>query len=264
MAMATIGKPRFVFFRAVMALMFREMSTTYGRSPGGYIWAFAEPVGGVAMMTVVFSMFIRSPPIGDNFPLYFASGILPFMMYQSTANKVTMAIRYSKTLLTYPRVTYIDAIMARFLLSAMTEIMIALLALGGIILIYGLKLNIDYWVCTQAVLMAVSLALGIGVVNCYLTSLISIWPSVWSVLNRPLFLISGVFFLLDPLPEEARSFLLWNPLAHPIMMMRKGLFDTYDAVYASPSYVFTVSLCLGAIGMLLLQRYHSIILDEGM
>ncbi len=261
---ALISKPRFVFLRSVLALMIREMTTTYGRSPGGYLWAFAEPAGGVAMMTLVFSMIARNPPVGDNFPLYFASGLLPFMMYQSVVAKVGGAIRYSKPLLAYPSVTYLDAITSRLLLTVLTEIMVSLVVLVVIIQIYGLKLNIDYLACVEAVLLAVSLGLGIGLVNCYLISMVPIWQSVWSVLNRPLFLISGVFFLLDPLPEHVRDPLLWNPLAHPIMVLRRGLFDTYDAPYAAPSYVFVVSLCLGTIGMLLLHRYHRVILDEGM
>lgn len=256
-------KPRFVFLRSVFALMIREMTTTYGRSPGGYIWAFAEPVGGTALLTLVFAMIARTPPLGDNFPLYFAAGILPFMMYQSASAKIGTAIRYSKPLLAYPSVTYIDAIVARFLLTVLTEIMIALIMFGAIIVIYDLRLNIDYLTCARAVTMAFALGLGVGLVNCYLMSMVPIWQAVWAVLNRPLFIISGVFFLLDPLPEHIRSVLLWNPLAHVIMELRAGIFDTYDAPYASPTYVFMVALCTGTLGMLLLHRYHRIILDEG-
>ena len=38
---------RFRSARAVVALMLREMATTYGRSPGGYVWApgYWEPRG---------------------------------------------------------------------------------------------------------------------------------------------------------------------------------------------------------------------------
>lgn len=36
----------FATFRTVMAMVLREMTATYGRTPGGYIWAIIEPVGG--------------------------------------------------------------------------------------------------------------------------------------------------------------------------------------------------------------------------
>jgi capsular polysaccharide transport system permease protein len=246
-----------------MALILREMSTTYGRSPGGYVWAFAEPIGGILLMTLVFSLIARTPPLGDNFPLFFATGILPFLLYNTTANNVATAIRYSRPLLAYPGVTYIDAIIARLLLNTLTQVLVAILLLGAIILLYGLRVQIDYLICARAALATVTLGLGIGLLNCYLMSMFPIWQFVWSVLNRPLFLISGLFFLIDYLPDDVRELLLWNPMAHTIMIMRRGVYDTYDAVYASELYVYMVALVLGALGMLLLHRYHRVILDEG-
>ncbi|QIZ82713.1 ABC transporter permease (plasmid) [Thalassovita gelatinovora] len=239
------------------------MSTTYGRSPGGYVWALAEPIGGILVMTVIFSMIARNPPLGDNFPFYFATGILPFMMYQSISSKVSQSIRYSRPLLAYPGVTYVDAIIARLLLSALTEILITILMIALIAIYYGLQLKIDYIDCVRAFAMAITLGFGVGVVNCYLTSMFPIWQFIWAVANRPLFIVSGVFFLIDPFPENIRTLLLYNPLAHPIMMMRRGAFDTYDAVYMSELYVYLVALALAALGMLLLHRFHRIILDEG-
>ena len=40
--------------RTVVALMLREIATTYGRSPGGYVWALADPILGIALLTLVF------------------------------------------------------------------------------------------------------------------------------------------------------------------------------------------------------------------
>ena len=260
----TITKPRFVFLRSIFALMIREMTTTYGRSPGGYIWTFVEPVGGIALLTLIFAMISRTPPLGNNFQIYFAAGILPFMMYTSTASKVSSAIRYSRPLLAYPSVTYIDTIVGRLLLNALTQIMIAVIMISMIVLIYDVDLHLNFLICVRAATMAFALGLGVGLANCYLMSMLPVWQSIWGILNRPLFIISGIFFLLDPLPEKLRSLLLLNPLAHAIMEMRNGIFDIYDAPYASPTYVYIVALCLTAIGMLVLHRYHRQILDEGL
>lgn len=263
MRSASMGRPRFVFLRAVVALILREMSTTYGRSPGGYIWALAEPVGGTALLTVIFSLVSQAPPLGVNFPLYFSSGILPFMMYQTTASKVGTAIRYSKPLLAYPSVTYVDAIVARLVLNIMTEIMVGLILLSLIVLVYDVRLNVDYQACARGMALAAALGLGVGLVNCYLMSMFTIWQFIWSVLNRPLFIVSGVFFLLDGMPDAARNLLVYNPVAHPIMLFRRGLYDTYDGVYVSELYVYLIALVLCALGMLLLYRYHRVMQDEG-
>lgn len=263
MRSAATSRPRFIFPRAVMALILREMSTTYGRSPGGYIWALAEPVAGVVLLTLVFGLVTKSPPLGMNFPLYFASGILPFMMYQNTSTKVGAAIRYSKPLLSYPSVTYVDAIVARLILTILTEILIALILLTVIVVSYDVTLNVDYVDCVRGMALAVALGIGVGLVNCYLTSMFPIWQFIWAVLNRPLFLVSGVFFLLDKIPDRVLDLLLYNPVAHPIMLFRRGMYDTYDAVHVSELYVYIIALVLSTLGMLLLYRYHRMMMDEG-
>ena len=47
--------------RIVMALMLREMATTYGRSAGGYLWAILEPILGIALLSVIFSLALARP-----------------------------------------------------------------------------------------------------------------------------------------------------------------------------------------------------------
>lgn len=256
-------KTRYVFPRSVMALILREMSTTYGRSPGGYFWAMAEPIGGIVLLTIIFALVSRTPPLGSSFALYYAAGIMMFGTYQTTATKIGQAIRYSKPLLAYPLVSYMDALLARLVLNALTYVMITLILMSGIIVVFDLSLNIDFVTCLRAMLLALVLGFGVGTVNCYLMSMYPIWQSIWSVLTRPMFILSGVIFLIDPLPEGLRTALLYNPVAHPIMLMRRGIYDTYDAVYVSETYVYMIALPLTAIGLLLLRRYHRVMLDEG-
>ena len=47
--------------RTLVALVMREMSTTYGRSALGYLWAILEPVAGIMLLTAIFSLAFRAP-----------------------------------------------------------------------------------------------------------------------------------------------------------------------------------------------------------
>src|SRR5690606_17476223 len=127
------GSRRHVFglkaARSVFALMLREMSTTYGRSPGGYLWAVGDPVAGVLLLSIVFSLAFRSPPLGTNFPLFYATGFLPFMAYTELTMKIGQAIRYSRPLLTYPTVTFVDALLSRLLLNLLTNVVIFIIVI---------------------------------------------------------------------------------------------------------------------------------------
>lgn len=255
------ARRRFASVRSIAALVLREMSTSYGRSPGGYVWTIVEPVAGLAMLSFAFSYLVSSPPLGSTFFLFYATGMLPFQAYAAISQKIAMAIQFSRPLLAYPSVTFIDAIVARLVLETLTQMVIWLLLFSGIILLSGEAVSLDFGAIVLAGVMVVSLGLGVGLMNSFLGSMYPIWNTLWAVLNRPLFLVSGLFFLVDRFAEQYRDILLWNPLAHIIMVMRAGFYSTYDAVYASPSYVFTCAALPGVLGLLLLYRYHRDILE---
>lgn len=253
---------RFRTPRTVFALILREMTTTYGRSPGGYLWAVLEPVGGIALLTLIFSMAFRAPPLGHSFALFYASGFLPFMMYLDLSQKITVALRFSKPLLFYPGVRFTDALIARFLLNALTQGAVMAIVLTGIIVGFRLTPNLDFPALALGFAMAASLALGVGTLVCFLSSVFGVWERLWAILNRPLFVISSVFYIYQTVPQPWRGWLWFNPLVHVIGQMRKGLFPTYDGAFVSPAYVFGVSgLCL-SFGLLLLGRFHRDILND--
>ena len=78
---ASLTPPRFRPFRTIAALMLREMSTTYGQSAGGYIWAILKPVGMIVILSLVFSLMVRKPYLGTNFMLFYATGYLPYSFF---------------------------------------------------------------------------------------------------------------------------------------------------------------------------------------
>lgn len=256
-----VGRTRsFPTVRTVMALILREMVTTYGRSPGGYIWALLEPAAGVALLTAIFSLGFRSPPIGSSFAIFYATGIVPFLMFSGLASKVGSALLYSKSLLTYPSVTYLDALVARFLLNASTQLMVAYIVLTYIIVGMGVPVSLDFSRIFLGFSMILSLGLGIGILNGFLFAVAPVWQQIWSILTRPLVLLSGVIFIYERVPVPYNEYLLYNPLVHVIAIIRSGFYARYDAAYASPLYVFTISGVTLVAGLLFLHRYHRDIL----
>ena len=241
--------------RTILALMLREMATTYGRSAMGYLWAIVEPVAALALLSMVFGLFLRSPALGTNFPLFFASGFLVFNIYSGVGNSVARAVQFSRPLLEYPAVTPLDAIAARFLLNFLTHLMVISIILIGIVLVYDLRVVMDLQRLLLALALAGVFALGIGTFNCYLFVAFPSYVHVWAILNRPMFLLSGVLFLFDSVPQPFRDMLWYNPLVHLIGLMRSGVYATYDASYVSMAYVLGLSLLLLLGGLYMQHRY---------
>lgn len=248
--------PRFSMLRTVSALILREMTSTYGRKPGGYVWAILEPVGGIALLTVMFSMFLRTPPLGTNFALFYATGLLPFMMFMTINAKLSTALTYSRQLLAYPRVTIIDALLARLILNVMTQLMVAIVVLGGILLFFDTGSTFDMRSIVLSYAMVIALGAGIGTLNCFLSSSISAWKSIWGILTRPLLIISGVIFIYELIPPPFDDWLWYNPLIHVVGLMRSAFYLKYHADYASPGYVLLIGLITGMMGLLFLRRYY--------
>jgi len=244
--------------RTILALVLREMQTTYGRSPGGYLWALLEPVGSIAVFTLVISvgLKIRTPSIGTNFPLFYATGILPFSLYGETTNKITSAIRFSRQLLRYPGVRYTDAIIARLALNFLTHLLVAYVIMTGIIILFDQDVTLNVPAIALSFVLAAMLGLGVGSVNCFLMGWFPVWSQIWSILTRPLFLLSTVIYSFEQVPWRWQDVLWYNPLIHVVGLMRRGIYPYYEAEYASPLYVLGVSLICLAFGLGMLHRFH--------
>lgn len=245
-----------------MALVLREMSSRYGRSPGGYLWAILEPLGMIALMSIGFSLLMRAPQLGTSFILFFTTGFVPFTFYQTLSSTMQRALNFSKVLLTYPAVTWVDALVARLLLNSLTGILVSYIILGIVIAAQSDPVSIDFGPALASMALALLVGLSVGTLNCALTGLVSIWGQVWGIVSRPLFLASGVIFLYDSMPQGAQSVLWFNPLMHVVGLMRRAFYPSYSADYVSVPFVIFSSLIFLFLGIVLLGRYHRDILSN--
>lgn len=254
---------KFASLRSISALVLREMATRYGRSPGGYLWAVLEPLGAILILSFAFSLVLRSAPLGDSFILFFATAYLPFSLYQTLSNNVARSINFSRALLFYPAVSWIDAVLARFFLNALTEVLVMLIIFAGLIFTADTSPVLNVVPALIAISLTILLGLGIGVLNCALIGLFPVWIQIWSIATRPLFIISGVFFTYEGMPAVAQDILWYNPLMHISGMMRDGFYPTYNPAYISIPFVVFIGLICLFMGVILMRRYHRIILNEG-
>lgn len=257
-----ITRRSFATSRTIIALMMREMSTTYGKTWGGYVWAILEPVAGIVLLTLVFAVVLRNPPLGTNFQIFYATGIIPFMFYGELSTKMSQAVGFSKQLLFYPAVTFMDAVLARIFINVLTQFLVGYIIFVTILLVWDTRTAPEITEIALAYAMVIALSVGIGTLNCFLFAWFPIWQKVWGILNRPLFIISGVFFIYDSIPDPWRDYLWWNPLVHVIGQMRHGFYHSYAADYVSPTYVFAISGITFLAGAMLLYRYNRDIVNE--
>lgn len=252
----------FAALRSITALVLREMSTRYGRTPGGYLWALLEPLGMIIVLGFAFSLLARAPGLGTSFFLFKATGFMILQIFTVLGGNVGRAMNFSKPLLFYPRVVWIDALLARFILNGLVTMLVTLVILSGIMIFEEIRTVLDWGKILLACGLAAALGFGMGCLNCYLFQRAPVWDQVWGIITRPLFLISGVLMTYETLPPVAQNVLWYNPLLHITGIMRDGFYPIYRPDYVSLTYVWAWILVPMVFGLLLLRRYNRELLNR--
>ncbi|MDM7932216.1 ABC transporter permease [Tabrizicola sp.] len=237
--------------RVIVSLILRETRATFGTSTFGYVWAVITPTVSVALLVFLFSMVGRHPPFGSSLALFFATGILVLQLFNELSNKLMTVFDANRALLTYPIIKDVDTLLARAILISTTYVMIMVTFFGGLWLL-GLAAppaRPDQVVI--AFLAASLLGIGFGTLNAVVASMWETWTQVEKVLTRPLFFISGIFYVPSQLPPQAREFLQWNPVLHLIEWFRWAYYPNYGTTLLNVWYPVGLGagmLCIGLLG----------------
>ena len=242
--------------------MLREMSTTYGRSAGGYIWAVLQPVGMIVILSLAFSLVVRKPSLGTNFMLFYATGYLPFSFFGGISSKTAGALKYSRSLLAYASVTWIDAILARLILNVLTAATVFSIIITAIMLLVETRTVLDMMHVINGVTICILIGFGVGLCNSVIEGFWPVWMQIWGIATRPLFLASGVFFLYEDIPAFAQQILWWNPLMHGTALTRAGFYPTYQASFTSLIYCYGLALILIALGLIFMRTTYKTVLER--
>lgn len=237
-----------VQWRVIFALVLRETRVAYGATSLGYFWAFAEPVFSTALLVLVFSSIVREPPIGSDFALFFATGILIFQLYKKLAGGLMGVFGANKGLLAYPLVKTTDVIFARALLIAATTFLVMTIFFAALILLAGSEPPKRIHDVLMAYAATLLLGISVGVNYAVLVVHWPTWRQVEGILSTPLFFISGIFFVPEMFAPELRYWLSWNPIMHCIEWFREGYFGYYSSTVLDQFYLFGVIAVLGVLG----------------
>jgi len=233
----------------IWAVMLRETRTRFGANSFGYLWAIIEPLMMIMTFWILLVIVGRDAPYGMDQYTFIASGIVPYTLFATTANRVAESINGNRPLLYYPHVQPLDLVFARAILELATYGGVFIILLGGHAL-YHQSFSIDSALVTcVGLVISGMLGMSLGMVFCMLGQYSKFVDRFRGFFFRPFFWISGIFFTLNDLPEEGRAVILFNPVVHCVEMVRDGWFATYSARHIDISYPLYFILALGFIGL---------------
>lgn len=240
--------------RCISALLLREMATNNANAFGGVAWSVVQPIAGIAMLTAIFSAGFRSPPIGDVFAIFYASGMLPFQTFGRINGRVSSTVSGGRRLLKYPRITILDLLISRFIFALLVQLFVSAVIFFALLSLWDTKTVLDLSRLAHAYAMVTAFGLGVGTVNAYLFAMFPTWRKIWGILTTPLFIISCIFFPFEVVPPPFDYWLWFNPLVHVVGEARAAFYPGYNDHYVSPLYVWSLSCGLVLLGLILLNQ----------
>jgi capsular polysaccharide transport system permease protein len=134
---------------------------------------------------------------------------------------------------------------ARTLLEMATMTVVVVLVTTGMILLGLSRPPHDLLETASGLLSLTLLGAGIGFINAVLQPLFATWDRMFQILTRPLYFLSGIFFVADMLPPSVRDLLAWNPVLHGVEWFRSGYFTDYSSHMLDREYILGIAFgCL--------------------
>jgi capsular polysaccharide transport system permease protein len=235
--------------RVIGALMLRETRTRFGKTQIGYLWALLEPIGLISIFVLIALALGTRPAVGDDFGLFFAVSMLPFMLSRRITNFVGHALDANRALLSFPIVREIDTMIARGLLEFATGLVVIAIILGAIIVYSNAPLPTDIAGLMMAIAVLSMLGFGLGLINAVMSIFIAAWRQIEPMIGRVLFMISGIFFVPDALPRNVLEYLAWNPYLHGVEWARQAYYLNYRSSVLDPGYLAAWAIAALLIGL---------------
>lgn len=242
----------------------RELANRFGRFSLGYLWAPLEPLLYIAVLSAIRMQVASGPIAGIDPVVFFASGVLPFILFQIVQITSLSCVESNVGLFNYQRVKPADIFAARFLLEVLIVLTVALLLFPSLYLL-GMEFALnDFLYLLGVTVLFLMFVAGMGLIC---TVLGPFWNESKKILPnviRPFFFISGIFFPLADIPPELRDKLTWNPLLHALELFRHAAFEGYQlSPEASLNFLFWSALISLTTGLVVYRLCRLKIVTSG-
>ena len=264
------GPPRFVssarqesplrevwrYRELLRGLIVRNLKVKYQRSMLGFIWTLLNPLLTIAVLTVVFTYFIKIQV--EHYWAFVFSGyfVWNFMLQMlSSATYILAEHAPLRRSVAFPSEVLVLATAASRLVEFLVEMAIAVLLL---IVVHHGRIPGSFallpWLIIIQVLLAIGLAMPIATLSVFYSDVQHAIPIVLLML----FYLSPVFYPVTLVPPALLPFYYLNPLAGLLTLFHDAL---YGGTMPSPTLLACMSIAaiaLCAAGYAIFNRYKKL------
>ena len=239
-------------YASVIIALLRREEMERRTDPAESLMELAEPCLLIGVISVAHWMLNHSggSPLGGNPVLFYATGFMGdyFFIYISR----TMRAAVDSPNRRYPVEQRLDHIFVHILVSTADYLVVGTLVFTVIYFEFDTHaLPYDISSVLEACISIVMFGFGWGVLNLILRKIWWPWQYLYGPTRRVMMFFSGVFFVLDYLPPTTRYILSLNPMAHTIILLRKGFYVSQPTYVLDTGYMFRCAIVVVIVGLLL-------------
>lgn len=240
------------------AVILRDIRSRYFDHGLGFLIVPLFPVAHMFMLLGIYKVLDRQAIFGDDLILFFATGLIPVLMFTYVSRFMSVSLLSNKGMLAFPVVKLLDIVLARSFLE-LVGIVLSILFVIIIVLSVGSSPTPRSMVdAVSAMSLVAILSVGVGIIVSVITSIWPFFAMFYSLFTAVIYLSSGAPIYLHSFPDIVAYYCSFNPTFHAVEWVRSSYYLGYPAYQLSKTYLIGWAFGSLAVGFTLeraLRRY---------
>lgn len=184
----------------IYSLTVREVKVRYKNSVLGFMWSLLNPLGMMAVFTLVFTVMMPSYQV-PKFPIFVLCGLLPWNYFAAGVTASIHSIVSNANLVRkvyFPR----EVLPIVSVLSNLVNFLLALAVLFGALLLFKVRLSPWVWLLPVVILIQTCFTLGVAFFLSALNVFYRDTMMIMEVVMLAWFFLTPVFYPIEVLPRS--------------------------------------------------------------
>ncbi|GAF64991.1 ABC transporter permease protein [Bacillus sp. TS-2] len=231
----------------ILTLSKREINSKYKQSLLGRLWIIISPLGLMAVMTLVFSIFVKLPSEGLPYAPFLFVALLPFMYFNSAISESPKIINGYAGLIRQRNFYRPSLVFIKFFAHTI-NFFFTLIGLVLVLIIFKIYPGINALFAIPILFIQMMLILGVMFIFAGVNAYVRDFGMIAPLGLRLMRYLSPIMYSYRDLPIQFQPFLALNPLTGIFDGYRQTLLHNQVPDLTLLSYSFIFSLVLLVIG----------------
>lgn len=240
----------------------RTVRARYQQSVLGWLWAVVQPAAQVAILTIVFTRFVRVETGGIPYVLFAYVALAPWVFFSTALTDMCGGISDNLRLVTkiyFPReILPVAAMLARLMDFGVSASLVV-----ALVVFYQVPVRLEQFLLLPVVLVVqVMLVLGLGLASAAANAFVRDMRPLLALVLQLWFYLSPIIYPVSMVPENLRALYVINPMT--------GIIETHRAIWLGqqvPYFWLGTSTAVSAValifGYLFFKRSEGVFADIG-